>query len=210
MGLRETKAARSRERMVAAALELFETQGYDATTMEQVAQHAEVGTTTLYRYFPSKDLLLLDRFGSTIELAPRLRSRPDDEPLAVALGEALLAVARAVDDAGAPLAQLRRLIDESAAPRARVWDVYRDLRVELEAAICERIDWEPGSLPARMTAGLTLEVLQVVDEASRRGGAQRSYVETTREVLAQLPDTSLVAPSAPSPPSALAAPASAG
>lgn len=197
MGLRETKAARSRERMVVAALELFASQGYDTTTMEQVAQRAEVGTTTLYRYFPSKDLLLLDRFGAAIDVASHLRSRPADEPLGVALGEALVAVAHAVDDAGAPLADLRRMIDESAGPRARVWDVYRELRVALEAAVCERAEWPPGSLSARMTAGITLEVLQVVDESSRRGGRQRSYVETVREVLAELPATDLVTPANP-------------
>ena len=61
MGLREVKAARTREHIVDVAIELFIAQGYDQTTMEQIAEKAEVAPSTLYRYFTSKDLLVAHR-----------------------------------------------------------------------------------------------------------------------------------------------------
>ena len=102
MGLRERKAARSRQTMTDVALELFLRDGFEETTMEQIAERAEVGTTTLYRYFPTKDQLLLDPLVEAIDPAPYLRARPADERLEISLGEALLAAAAAFDDAGTP------------------------------------------------------------------------------------------------------------
>ncbi|HEY0261194.1 MAG TPA: helix-turn-helix domain-containing protein, partial [Lacisediminihabitans sp.] len=89
MGLRETKAARTRAQIIAVAIALFADRGYEATTMEEIAERAEVGTTTLYRYFPSKDLILLDPFTKVDAVAGALRGRPADEPIELALGAAI-------------------------------------------------------------------------------------------------------------------------
>jgi AcrR family transcriptional regulator len=56
--LTKSQAAR-RERVVRAALELGADGGYDAVQMRDVAARAEVALGTIYRYFPSKDSLLL-------------------------------------------------------------------------------------------------------------------------------------------------------
>jgi TetR/AcrR family transcriptional regulator, cholesterol catabolism regulator len=57
-GLTRSQAAR-RERVVRAALELGAEGGYEAVQMRDVARRAEVALGTIYRYFPSKDALLL-------------------------------------------------------------------------------------------------------------------------------------------------------
>ena len=56
--LTKTQAAR-RDRVIRAALELGAEGGYDAVQMRDVASRAEVALGTIYRYFPSKDALLL-------------------------------------------------------------------------------------------------------------------------------------------------------
>jgi len=62
-GLRERKKAKTRAAIQAAALHLFERQGYQATTVDQIAEMAEVSQSTFFRYFPSKeDVVLLDRY----------------------------------------------------------------------------------------------------------------------------------------------------
>lgn len=61
-GLRESKKLRTRRQLAATALELFLERGFDAVSVADVAAAAEVSKPTLFRYFPSKEDLVLDRF----------------------------------------------------------------------------------------------------------------------------------------------------
>jgi AcrR family transcriptional regulator len=58
-GLRERKKAKTQDRILRSAIELFSENGYANTTMEQIAERAEVGVGTLYNYFGSKRALLV-------------------------------------------------------------------------------------------------------------------------------------------------------
>lgn len=74
-GLRERKKAKTRAAIQDAALELFRRQGYHATTIEQIAELAEVSQSTFFRYFPTKeDTVLHDRYDPV--LLAELRSQP--------------------------------------------------------------------------------------------------------------------------------------
>ncbi len=54
-GLRERKKAKTKAAIQQHALRLFQAQGYDATTVEQIAEAAEISPSTFFRYFPTKE-----------------------------------------------------------------------------------------------------------------------------------------------------------
>lgn len=54
----ERRKEETKKKIVAAALDLFRSQGFDATTMEQIAREADVAKGTLYNYFPVKEAIL--------------------------------------------------------------------------------------------------------------------------------------------------------
>ncbi len=59
LGLRERKKAKTRAAIQQHALRLFREQGYEATTVEQIAEAAEVSPSTYFRYFPTKEDVVL-------------------------------------------------------------------------------------------------------------------------------------------------------
>jgi AcrR family transcriptional regulator len=76
-GRRARNQAVRRKRVIEAALGLAAGGGYDAVQMRDVAERADVALGTLYRYFPSKDQLLIAALGEwATELERRLKQRP--------------------------------------------------------------------------------------------------------------------------------------
>jgi AcrR family transcriptional regulator len=67
VGLRARKMARTRDQIAEAAIHLFVERGYEATTLEEVADRADVHKRTLLRYFPTKAHLVLHQQYAAIE-----------------------------------------------------------------------------------------------------------------------------------------------
>lgn len=78
LGRREVKKAATRRTLIEAAMTLFARQGYQDTTIEQVAAAAGVSQMTLFRYFPAKDHLVLTPEHDPL-LVDHLTARPHGE-----------------------------------------------------------------------------------------------------------------------------------
>ncbi|MFI2363071.1 TetR/AcrR family transcriptional regulator [Promicromonospora sp. NPDC019610] len=73
------RTLRTRARILDAALDLFERQGYDATTVNQIADAAGVTSMTFFRHFPTKDAVLVtDPYDPLI--AEAVAAQPADLP----------------------------------------------------------------------------------------------------------------------------------
>jgi len=81
--LRERKRTRTRLMIQTEALRLFAEKGYAETTVEDIAHAAAISPRTFFRYFPTKeDVVMWDEYDPiALDL---IQSRPEDEPLAVA------------------------------------------------------------------------------------------------------------------------------
>ncbi|MBR7834227.1 TetR family transcriptional regulator [Actinospica durhamensis] len=91
-GRREENKARTRSALEQAAARLFEEHGFAATTVRDIAAAAGVGERTFFRYFPSKEDLVLQQVRDLIPgMMADVRGRPATEAPLTALREAIVA-----------------------------------------------------------------------------------------------------------------------
>src|SRR6516225_3488116 len=91
LGLRERKKIKTRQAIRREAFRLFDANGYAATTVEQIADAADVSPSTFFRYFPSKETLLLADDLDPLILAA-FEAQPPDLSLIQAFRRAYVAV----------------------------------------------------------------------------------------------------------------------
>ncbi|MFI5507901.1 TetR/AcrR family transcriptional regulator [Mycobacterium sp. NPDC051804] len=96
MDQRRMRGQRNREALIAAAVELFETRGYDATTVDQIAAVAGVAPRTYFHHFATKDDILFDGYAERLNEAARRFRNSRSTTLWGALAEASAAVAEAI------------------------------------------------------------------------------------------------------------------
>jgi AcrR family transcriptional regulator len=105
-GLRELKKARTAAAIQRHAMTLFETNGYDATPVEAVAAAAEVAPSTVYRYFPTKeDLVISDEYDNV--LFTKLAEQPAEASAVEALRAAFHEVSAEMSEADIELGRRR-------------------------------------------------------------------------------------------------------
>jgi AcrR family transcriptional regulator len=143
--LRDRKRARTRQAIVEAAVELFERDGYDDTTVADIAAAAEIGTRTFFSYFPSKEEVLFPEMDGRVRtsLAVIAARRPDERPVDVLLRG--LDEASAGSDMTGRLGALRmRLVRTVPAVRGRglqlQHDGIREIARHLAAAYPDELD----------------------------------------------------------------------
>ena len=94
-GLRERKKLRTREALTDAAYELFRANGFDATTVDQIAEAVEVSSRTFFRYFTSKEDVALSLADEQITaMLDGFAAQPADVPVLTGMRRAALEVVR--------------------------------------------------------------------------------------------------------------------
>ena len=158
-GLRERKKAQTRDSIQSHALRLFREQGYAATTIEQIIAAADVSESTLFRYFPTKeDLVLADDYDPVI--VEVLRSQPRDVAPIPALRAALGSLFSGLSDRERAEQQERVALVLSVPDlRAKMLDQFLQTTRVLSEAIAERADRRPDDFAVRTVAGAVIGAL---------------------------------------------------
>jgi AcrR family transcriptional regulator len=98
-GRRQRRRNRTRNALMQAALRLFAERGYDATTIEDITDAADVAPRTFFHYFASKDEVLFGGQDDRREaLIQRFGEEVERQPVEVALQNALLTIVDAFED----------------------------------------------------------------------------------------------------------------
>jgi AcrR family transcriptional regulator len=203
-GLRERKKERTRQALIDAAFELFQRNGFDATTVEEIADAVEVSPRTFFRYFASKEevaLTLQDDMKTTIIAA--LAERPPDEPVMTAIRRAFHTVARVLqDDEGHSVLEksghiaqrfacFNQLMASSPALFAASLEHGAAKQDDIVGLIAARMGADPVTdlRPHLATAAATCAVRAAVETWSRAGGGAMSVPDRMDQAFGLLEET---------------------
>ncbi len=159
-GLRERKKLKTRQAIRRAAFRLFAERGYDATPVDRIAAAAEVSPSTVVRYFPAKeDIVLTDEYDAL--LAAGIRARPTGEPFVETLRHVTVGIMRDISatDRG-ELVQRIRLIRDVPAVRGRTAELTARHIETVSTALAERAGRPADDLAIRVVSAAVLAALQ--------------------------------------------------
>lgn len=186
--LRERKKARTREALIAAAIELFESRGYEGTTIDDIAAAADVSPRTFFRYFASKEEVAVGD-----DLDPMLMQMIAGRPA----GESVIESARQVavqglalmspEDWAALLARLK-LVYNTPALRARRWEHQLELRRRSGALLAERRGLPPDDLGSRVTAAAALTAVEIAIDLWQEHDGREDLTELMIAAISRLAD----------------------
>ena len=150
-GLRERKKQKTKAAIQRAAMRLFKKQGYEETTVEQIAAVAEISESTFFNYFPNKeDVVIYDEYDPMLFAA--LAAAPKGETLAQTF-------ARLLDQLGDFFVADREVILERAklsleVPelRARAWGEFEKARDSFAEIIAARTGREARDYEVQLAA----------------------------------------------------------
>ncbi|HEV3173606.1 MAG TPA: TetR family transcriptional regulator [Actinocrinis sp.] len=178
-GLRERKKVKTRDALSRAALDLFRSRGYEATTVDDIAASIDVSKRTFFRYFDGKEDVLL-RFQREVAdlLLEELRGRPEREEPLVALRRA---GARAIEQVAAQLPLYRgkpmylaviSLIESTPALVAAHLRIMLDRKDAIAGILAEREGVDPALDPRpRLLVSVYGSAVVVANRAWHEAGA---------------------------------------
>jgi AcrR family transcriptional regulator len=160
--LRERKKARTRASLREHALRLFREQGYQATTVEQIAAAAEVSPSTFFRYFPTKEDLVLQDDMDTRMVEAFARQPPGLAPIP-AVRAALRETWRSfTPDEWDLIREGGRLSMEVPEIRARTMNEFSRVISVISDALARRVGRPPDDPRVRVLAGAVMGVMMSV------------------------------------------------
>ena len=159
-GLRERKKAATRKAIHDGAIRLFGEQGFAGTTIDQIAETADVSRATVFHYFPTKESIVFgDAPQAIAALAALLEGAPEVVP---AVREWLRGLTGWIEPDLQLQRRLAREVPDIAAHRLRVLDGIEDV-------VAEALTRELGAgaeLAARLAAAALIAGFDVVEDAA--------------------------------------------
>ena len=187
-GLRERKKQRTRADLADAADRLFAARGFDDVTIDEIAEAADVSPRTFYRYFASKEDLVLGGMDEAHgAFRAHLATRPDDEPVIDSIRSAFVALA--ADMSRDPARSLRQGALIRTTPSLVLRRVQRQAALEAQLApvLADRLGASaPDDLRPALLVACAFCAFRIATIAWMSGGATASLPDLIDDALDQL------------------------
>ena len=158
-GLRERKKAKTRETIQHHALELFRKQGYAATTVDQIVTAAEVSESTFFRYFPTKEDVVLYDYTDPLLIAAFAEQSLELSPIQALRGAMREVFTRLPPEEFAQQWERGRLMLDVPELRMRMLDQLGDGLQLMSELLAKRLGRSADDLAIRTFSGAVLGVL---------------------------------------------------
>ncbi len=181
-GLRERKKLKTKEAIQREAMRLFEEQGYEETTIDQIAAAAEISPSTFFNYFPTKeDVVLYDRYDPMI--VSLVEAAPAGEALSQTIRRTIDALARVMEPDREMIWARAKLGLQAPPLRARFWEELQKAQTLLSRLFAARTGRDTDDFEIRV---LSMMFVTASFEGSlewvRRGGEGEMF-EIVKEAL---------------------------
>ncbi|MCT7658815.1 acyl-CoA-like ligand-binding transcription factor [Mycobacterium deserti] len=167
LGLRDRKKLQTRDTIRREAMRLIEAGGYTNTTIEQIAEASDISPSTFFRYFPTKESVLMANDLDQVTL-DALAAQPSNLPTLHAFRRALEITMATVSAAEWRFERARlRLVLSVPELKAAQFDVYRRTIAKLAKTEAARIGRDPHDLEVRALIGaIAGGLMAVIDHSS--------------------------------------------
>jgi AcrR family transcriptional regulator len=192
---RERRTAKTRRAIIDAARELFDQQGYNQTTIDQIAAHADIAQRTFFRYFPAKEALVFAEFEDLRDaMWSILAARPETEHPLRSLVAALADFAEIAGVNRERLVWGFRIADEHPQVHHLGVDTARsDSAVRMTNFVAERLGVDPAQDPRPAVWTQCLMVVfgasvraTIEDDEHTEGEARERFLQLYRETATAL------------------------
>lgn len=184
-GLRERRKKLTAAELEAAAYRLFGERGFDAVTVDDIAAEADVSRRTFFRYFASKeDVLLADHFTQLARLREAMAARPADEPIVTALRNALLSMTGDFEARKEMIIVRGRLMRDTPSLQARSLVHQKLWEDAMQEMVAERLGVDPvKDLRPGVVSAAALAAMRVAFTNWLSGGCDSDLIALTTEAL---------------------------
>jgi AcrR family transcriptional regulator len=187
---RERKKQQTRQALRREALRLFGERGFDATTIQDITEAADVAPRTFFLHFGSKeDVLLGDARDGVAAFEEMLRDRPDDEDVFTAVRETVIGLL-ALDDTPVEETRLQaRLMIDAPSLMGRVYEHYVEFEEIIARAVADRfgLDAERDAYP-RLLSTCAMTAVRVALVLWYQRGEKEPLADVVAELFTVLGD----------------------
>jgi AcrR family transcriptional regulator len=195
--LRERTRRAVQTQVAEIALQLFVDQGYEATTIDQIAEAAGMSKRSVFRYFATKEDVICGRYELVGErLAEALRARPLDEPLWESLRRIFDELVPYLDDAASRdrAVSTERIVRDTPALRARYLEKIDHMQALCEQAVRDRMAQRGHACPngdprPRAVVGAAFSCLLAAQSSAVADDGARSFAGLLDQAMASIQPT---------------------